>query len=200
MSETSICNSACVKLGAELIITRADGNNRARALNARFDQVRDAELRKHRWKFAIKRAALPALADAPLSDYDFQYQLPVDFLRLIEGGDITAVVDLSDCRNLGSNELYSIEGDRILTNLGAPLNIRYIARITDTALFDPAFEEAFASKLAFECCERITQSDSKKDSCRQDYKEAIRAAVRANALEQASRSQADAEWVVARRM
>ena len=200
MSEVSICNAALLKLGAELILTRADGNNRARAMNARYEDVRDAELRRRRWRFSFKRAELPALTETPLSDFDLQYQLPVDFLRLIEGGDIVAVPDLSDFRSGGGDELYSIEGDKILTNLAAPLRIRYIARISDTALMDPTFREAFASRLALENCERITQSDSKKESCRQDYKDAVREAVRANALEAAPRSTADAEWVAARRM
>jgi hypothetical protein len=49
--------------------------------------VRKAELRKRHWSFAIKRAALPALADAPTWGFGYAYQLPTDYLRLMQVGE-----------------------------------------------------------------------------------------------------------------
>lgn len=196
-SDVSICNAALLKLGAEPILTLNDNNNRARVLNQRYTAVRDAELYRRRWRFSIQRASLPALATAPISDYPYAYQLPDNFLRLIEGGDIRSISDLSDFQG-GCSELYSVEGTSILTFLTPPLNIRFIARITDAALFHAAFDESFASRLAYECCEKITQSDSKRQLATLDYKTAIQEAVRAQAIEVASQSQADDTWVTAR--
>lgn len=198
-SEVSICNRALQKLGADTIQALTDDTNRARALALAYEPVRDAELRRRRWRFAIKRVSLAALSSTPDSDYDYQYQVPNDYLRLIEGGDIAQTADMADYRG-GASALYSVEGNKILTNLGAPLAIRYIARITDPALFDVAFAEAFAMRLAFECCERITQSDSKQALCKDAYKEALKEARQANALEVAAESIADDSWVLARAM
>lgn len=197
-SEVSIGNGALIKLGADTIIALTDDNNRARTLNARYESVRDAELRRRRWRFSIKRTSLAALATTPDSDFAYAYQLPADFLRLIEGGDIVQLADLSDYRS-GSSEMYSIENGTILTNLSAPLAIRYIAKITDPTLYDPAFAEAFSARLAFECCEKLTQSDSKKQLAWGDYKNSIKEAIAANAIEVASESVADDTWVMARR-
>lgn len=197
MSEVSIINAALTKLAEDTIEARADNNERARVMNQRYDGVRDAELRRHRWRFSIKRESLAALAAAPDSDYERKFQVPNDFLRLIEGGDIASLPDLSDYRSAES-ALYSLEGREILTNLSAPLAIRYVAQITDTAIFDSAFSEALASRLAFECCKRITGNENEKAGCWEDYKNAIREAVRANALELAPQSQADDTWVIAR--
>lgn len=197
MSEVAICNAALTKMGAATITALTDNNDRARVMNQRYAATRDSELRKRRWKFSIKRAQLAALSAAPLSDFGLQYQAPVDFLRLIEGGDIAEVPDFSDLRG-GANDLYSVEGGVILTDLSAPLNIRYLARITDTAVFDASFIEYFACVLAFDNCERITQSDTKKETLRQDKKDALREAIRANALEAPPRQQADSEWIAAR--
>jgi len=197
-SDVSICNAALIKLGADTILELTDNNSRARAMNERYAAVRDAELYRRRWRFSLKRAQLPALATAPLSDYANAFQVPDDFLRLTEGGDIRSLSDLSDFRDVCSAPLYSIEGSAILTQLSAPLNIRYIARVTDSGLFHPAFSEALSARLAWELCERITQSDSKRQLATADYKTAIAEAVRAQALEVASTSQADDTWVAGR--
>jgi hypothetical protein len=198
-SEVDIANAALIKLGADLISDLTENNVRARTMSARYASVRDAELRRRRWKFSITRASLAALSAAPASDYDRQFQLPNDYLRLIEGGDIADAADLTDYRAGAGSALYSIEGGRILTNLGAPLNIRYIAKITNVALFDSAFAEALASRLAYECCERLTQSDAKRELALADYRIALSEARRANAIEAPAQSVADDSWVAARR-
>lgn len=197
-SDVEICNAALTKLGADTITSLTDNNNRARVMNLRYASVRDAELRRRRWKFSIKRASLPALSTAPLSDYSYQYQLPIDYIRLIEGGDIQSIADLTDYRTANGQALYSIEGSVILTDLTAPLNIRYLARIVDVSLWDAAFAEACASRLAYENCERLTQSDSKRQLAQADYRMAITEAMRAGAIETASQSQADDTWMVGR--
>lgn len=198
-SDVSIANRVCTLLGADIIISLADDTNRARTISANYEAIRDAELARRRWRFAIKRSSLPALADVPDSDYARQFQVPNDFLRLIEGGDLISGPDFSDYRR-GGRALYSREGRQILTNLAAPLHIRYLARITDPSLFDATFAESLAARMADELCERITQSDSKRQICMAAYKRAISEAVRANALEVASESEADGEWLAVRRL
>lgn len=192
-----VCNRALHKLGARTINSLDDNKESARVMRIAYDPVRRAELRRHRWRFSIARVSLPALTEEPDSDYARQFQLPNDFLRLIEGGDIVSVADLSDYRG-GVSALYSVEGGKILTDLAAPLAIRYLRDVTDTALFDAAFLEAFAARLAYEGCERITESNSKEDALLRGYRMAIKEAVIANALEVASEYPADSSWVVTR--
>lgn len=193
----SICNRALQILGADSIINLQEDNNRTRALNIAYEPVRDAELQRRRWRFSIKRVSLPALSATPDSDYARQFQLPNDYLRLIPGGDLRTLTDMSDYRSMGS-ALYSVEGMQLLTNLGAPLAIRYIARITDAAIYNASFAEALSARIAHACCERITQSDSKQQLAWGLYKQAIKEATLANAIEGAPESVADDTWVVAR--
>lgn len=195
-SEVEICNRALHKLGADTIISLSDDNNRARVMNVAYQPVRDAELFRRRWKFSLKRASLAALSTAPEFGFLYQYQIPTDFLRLVEGGDLLTNVDLSDYRNGGPT--YAREGDKILTDYPAPLDIRYIARITDTSLFDPAFAEALSARLAMECAKRITDSETAVQAAQQNYRLAIREAIVANAIERASESMADDSWIMAR--
>lgn len=198
VSEVAICNAALSKLGAGSITALTENVKNAREMSLRYASVRRAELRRRRWKFSIARASLAALASAPNADYARQFQLPNDYLRLIEGGDIASFADLSDYRTANGRALYSIEGRLLLTSLGAPLKIRYIGDVTDTSLFDPAFDESFASRLAYECCEAITQSTTKQDQCLRDYRMSILEGARANAIETPATDPADSEWVLAR--
>lgn len=198
-SEVDICNSALIKLGAATIISLDDDDPKATALNVRYPLVRDAELRRRRWRFSLRRVALPALSAEPAFGFDLQYQLPTDpiCLRIIQVGEFHVGLDHSDYRG-SSNAMYSIENGKLLTNFPAPLKVRYIAQITDTGLFDSAFCESFAARLAYECCEKITQSDSKKQAALQDYRLSIREATLANAIENAPENIADDSWVTAR--
>lgn len=174
-SKVSIANRALTKLGAERVLLLEDDTQQARVMKSMFDDVRDAEIRRHRWKFAIKRAELLALVDGPGWGYRYQYPLPSDYLGLIQVGEHYV--------RLGRKAPWSVESGNILTNLQAPLRIRYQCRVDNPGLYDPLFVEVLACKLALEACESLTQSGSKKQSAMEEYKFAVSEAVRQDAIE-----------------
>lgn len=196
-SDVDICNRALTKLGEARITSLTDNLEPARVLNSLFEIVRDAELRSRVWRFAISRASLAALVATPDWGFDYQYQMPSDCLRILQVGEYYPGVSLTDYRNTDEAE-WRIEGRKILTNLEAPLKIRYVASISDTGQWDAAFVEAFACRLAVESAEALTQSTSKRELAWEEYKQAIKMAVRANAIESAPEPLPDSEWVVAR--
>lgn len=201
-SQTEICNSALTLLGADTINAITDQSNSARALNAVWNLERDSELRKHLWKFSITRAQLPALAAAPVNGpYTSQFELPAGCLRVIQVGNSNfdwPGVDLSDFRSGPTNDDYIIEGGMVLTNLVAPISVRYVQQVTDTTLWDACFTSAFAARLARVSCFRITQSTNKEKDTEAAYMQAMQDAVRANALETPPTVQADDTWVATR--
>src|SRR5438105_3090689 len=155
-SKVSIANRALTKLGADRILLLSDDTQQARVMNSMFDDVRDAEIRRHHWKFAIKRASIPALVAAPVWGYAYQYPVPMDYLGLVQVNQIYV-------RSVRKGTApWSVEGGNILTDLTAPLNVRYVARIDNPGTYDPLFVEALACKLALEAAESLTQSSSKK--------------------------------------
>mgnify|MGYP001194737015 FL=1 len=141
----SICNLALTELGAANppITDLADNTKTARACNRIYEQARDQALRDHPWNFALKRIALAADTDTPLWTYANAYTWPTGALRIIECDTTSAWV---------------IEGQKILTDAGAPLNILYIDTITDPTLFDAKFVEAYAAKIAATIAFDITAS------------------------------------------
>lgn len=197
-SAVDIANSALTKLGAERILSLGDDQKEAREMNALFTMRRDAMLRAYNWSFAMTRMSLSALADGPDWGYTYYYQLPSDCLRVIQVSDEWVPYGLADYISGPDNEPYKIEGRKIATDYGAPLKIRYIKRVTETGEFDPMFTEAFACDLAFHAAEAITQSNTKKESAREDKREAILLAIRANAIELPPQVIPDDSWILSR--
>lgn len=176
-SEVEIANRALTKLGDDRLLALTDDTKAGRTMQSLFVPVRDAELRRLPWKFALKRAQLSALVAAPSWGYLLAYNLPADFLKLVQVNDyfIRAIPSVQ--------AMWSVEGGQILTDLAAPLKIRYVRRVDNAGEFDPLFVEAFACKLAYEACEALTQSTPKKQLLGEDYKAALIEAARCDAIE-----------------
>jgi hypothetical protein len=196
-STTDIANLALTKLGASPILALSDPGKAARTINGIFDAVRDAELRERPWKFAMARAELPALSDPPAFGYQRQFPLPADCLRLVQVGEGFGAFGLADYQG-PDNAPYQVDGGVILTDLPAPLKVRYVKRVTDVSRYDAGFTQALACRLAAEAAESLTQSPQKRQLAMSEYQERIRAARRANAIEQAPETLADDSWVVGR--
>lgn len=196
-SEVEIANRALTKIGASRILSLSDDVEAARSVDSLFSIVRDAELRIRMWKFSITRDSLAALVTTPSWGFDYEYQLPSDCLRVVQVNDIYPGASLSDYRTMDESE-WRIEGRKILTDIAAPLKIRYVSQVTDTGQWDAAFTEAFACRLAAELAERLTQSNTKRQLAWDEYKQAISMAVRANAIESAPEPLPDDAWVLTR--
>lgn len=193
-----IANLALQMLGANTIVNLTDNSNNARQCNLAYAPTRDKELRIHRWKFSILRVNLPALATPPVNGiYGTAFQLPADNVRVLNVGDWDPGQDISDYRFRTVAE-YSIEGQQILTNYAAPLALRYVSNLTAVGLFDPSFVDALASRIAWKICEAVTQSSDKRKLAASEYKDAIKEAIRANALETPPQFTDDDSWMTAR--
>lgn len=184
-SVVEICNRALQKLGASRITSITEDSSNARACNVAYEPVRDAELRAHSWSFSIKRVQLAADSTGPDFGPANAFTLPGDYLCLREPDESENHIDLD----------WQVEGNKIITDDAAPLNVRYTFKVTDPNSMDALFREALATKLAFELCEELTQSNSKKESMREDYKEIIRQAKRTNAIERKSQTPPQDSWV-----
>ena len=167
-SEVDICNIALSNLGERPITARNDQNQRARACDNRFDDVRDLVLRSHVWNCALKREQLTSSATAPVWGYDVAYPKPAKMLRLI---------------SVKENEYpFKIEGENIVTN-STSLNILYIEQVTDTAKYDALLIQAIALRLATEIAQDITGKTQLKEALMRKYREVMSEARSADAAE-----------------
>jgi len=195
-SQIEIINLALTKLGARHIASLAENNEAARFFSANYEHILLSELRGHVWGFAKARAALPALGTTPAFRFAYEYALPEGYVRAIQVGDYQPGVSLTDYRD-NEEGFYSIEQGKILTDFAAPLNLRYIKRVSES-LFDPLFVTAFACKLAFDGCYRITNSNSLKDQVGEEYRATVDAARNVGAVEIPPQKIPDDEWIMSR--
>jgi hypothetical protein len=187
-SVVDICNRALQKLGASRIISLSDDTVSGRACNVAYESVRDRELRRHPWNFAITRESLASEVATPEYGYDYQYPLPSDCIRV-----------LPNDQNEGTYEIaYKIEGRKLLSNSSGPIYLRYISKVSDTTLFDTLFVEVLACAMAMEMCEELTQSNSKRQLAAEEYKALILEARRTNAFEQVPIEPATDTWITSR--
>lgn len=196
-ADVDVCNLALQKLGAKRINALTEDSRNARSCNNCYARLRDAVLRAHPWSFAIGRVILAPSATAPAFDYKYAFPLPVDCLRPLPPND---------------NDLdWKVEGRAILTNsvsgsailpasvstTSPQMALIYIRQITDPNLFDALFIEALAAMLAYELCEEITQSNTKKTEQMDNYKYWIGEARKANAFENPQGEPPVDTWITA---
>ncbi len=153
VSETSICNMALGRLGAKRIDDLGtDSGTPAIVCRLFYEPTRDALIRSHWWRFASARETLSVDTETPDSEWDYQFPLPTDFLRM-----------KSIYENRFSNEnlrSYALEGDMLLTNESS-MTIRFIKKITDPGKFDPLFVKLLALLLADEMIGPLAGGDKR---------------------------------------
>tara|TARA_R110000787_G_scaffold63838_5_gene144670 strand:- start:2672 stop:3253 length:582 start_codon:yes stop_codon:yes gene_type:complete len=145
-SEVQLCNLALAKVGDEQITSLTENSKAARLCNLVYEPMRDATLRAHPWNFAIKRIELAANTLTPAYEYNTQFTLPSDFLRLIG-------------TNMLDTAKFTVEGNQLLCNVSA-LKIKYIYAVTDPNVFDWLFNEALSARIAAELSIAMTDNRS----------------------------------------
>jgi hypothetical protein len=141
--EKEIVNGALRRLGQKRItaLTELD------LYTDTFEIYRDALIRGHPWNFAMTRASLAADATGPEWGFDNAFTLPAQPYCLW----VHRV-------NNPANYPWKVEGRKIVTDLSAPLEIIYLARITDTSEWDALFVECLIAKLAMEWAEPLVMN------------------------------------------
>lgn len=181
-------------LGEDRIESFDDDSKAASLAKTNFDRILDQELSRHRWAFAIERRKVAASSDTAWGPWKYSYQPPADLLTLLWAGPH----EPSDYAEFDPEGLWAVEGGFIRTNFGAPLPLVYIKRVAEPGLWHPLFFEALAARIGMKMAIPITQDQDKWELCEHAYKEAIREARRANAIQSSPRSTAVDPWLTAR--
>ncbi len=158
-TKTQIVNLALTRLGTERIADITDNNKRAKLMSDIYDMLRRKLIRHARWNFALKRAQLAKLASTPAFGFEFEYQLPADYIEIWDVGDSSGVFrnlhpGCEGFLRLGQD--YVIEDGKLLTDEGS-IFVLYSYDNTDTSKYTDTFIESFALSLAHKACYSITQ-------------------------------------------
>lgn len=162
-SSVSICSNALIMLGDRPISSFEDGTNAAKSCANLYPFARDEVLRSHTWNSATKRLLLSPLTDAPAFDYRYAYQLPSDWLRTIQIGQLGQALD------------FTIEGRQILTDSNT-LPLVYIYRNAVEATWDPSLISTATYYMKAMLAYAITQSASMAQVALQEFLNTFRQA------------------------
>ena len=75
-TKIDICARALIMIGAQPISSFSDGSTEALVASNIYDDVLEASLTRHRWRFATTQQQLSLLTSAPTGRYDYAYQVP----------------------------------------------------------------------------------------------------------------------------
>lgn len=151
LGSIALCSRALIKIGASTISSFDDGSAEAEVAANLYAPVRDALLSSHPWSFAIAQSELSKLADSPIADYSYAYQLPAGFLRIISAG----------VKGRGRGVNYRIIENRLHANVDNVV-LTYIFG-PDESGFPPFFDQVLIARLAAEFCLPLTESTTRAE-------------------------------------
>ncbi|MTI08489.1 hypothetical protein [Curvivirga aplysinae] len=152
LSAVALCSRALLKLGAEPISSFEDGTAESMAASLLYGSTRDAVLSAYPWTFATAQKGLARLVGKPVADFQYAYQLPPDFLRILSAGE--------GGRSRGID--YQIIENRLHTDAPA-VTATYIFRPYES-MFPAYFDQLMILRLAAELCLPLTESTSRAES------------------------------------
>lgn len=109
----------------------------------------------------------------PLFGRNSRFSLPAAYVRMAPREPVYSEYPLD----------WTLEGRYLMTDDVGPLYLRYVSSAAAVADYDPLFAEAIAARMAFDLCETITNSETKKASLHQIYLNAVKLARQQNAIE-----------------
>ena len=187
----TICNGALILLGEDTVpdasFPLAASSKRARLLNARYDPVRRAMLRRIKPKFALVQVQITASTTAPPFGWGSLFPLPADFLRLDD-------LEQEKFDALG----WKLIGTNVLTDDSGPINFQYINDCQNPAQFDSLFVSCHELALAAEMAVPLTQSVNKRESLVADLEKLLPDARLAASQEDSPETLDDDVWLRAR--
>lgn len=196
-SQLEIANWAMTLIGEGRLSSISDPTGNAELVSAGWAMVRDNLLSApSAWSFAIQRAALAADTDAPAWGFSAQYTIAGDVVRVLQVSETYPGLDLSD-NYQSDGRLFVREADKILTDLGAPLYVKWIVNSVDVGLWHASFAKLMACDLAEFVNPRATESDSIAKRIALQRQQAWLQAAIANAIEQPSEPPADGSFMAA---
>ncbi|MDA0998371.1 MAG: hypothetical protein O2944_09220 [Proteobacteria bacterium] len=152
LSSIALCSRALMKLGADVITSFEEGTAESEVAATLYGSLRDALISAYPWSFATSQTWLSQLAEKPIADYEFAYQLPSDFLRALSAG----------VSGRGRGIEYRIAERRLHTD-ALEVALTYIFRPAESE-FPPFFDQALIARLAAEFCIPLTDSTSRAET------------------------------------
>lgn len=157
-SPLTICNGALQKIGVPRIMSLSEQTKEAKICNSEYDKARRAVLRLYTWGFASKRVVLAPDPVPPAFEYEYAFQLPSDYLRVIELYEYHGE--------------YLVENGQILANADV-INLKYVYDIEDITTADSLFCDALEWFLGYNISRYLVETDTVRAEALQGFRNAL---------------------------
>lgn len=155
-----------------------------------YDNVRREALFAHPWKFAITRIQLtPNPTTKPLFGYNYAFDLPNDYIRMISVGNDYYGSSLTHEREVESNQILAnplMEWqliDDTFVSVNPTIDLRYMRDVTDVTQMSPGFITYLRLLLAIRMSNKFSTSAVLKKGIMEDFAEVETAAKAINGQE-----------------
>lgn len=187
----AVWNQALIHLGQAPIAALNDGVLSVNVFNNAWDGVVEEAFNEGDWNFARATVEMSPATGTPSAGFQYVYDYPSDYERTVAVG-VTALFEAP---------FYDFmdEGGRLHANI-EPLFLRYIRNdlASDVLVWPTMFWRFVAVKLAYETCERITQSTTSTDKLERKLQKALRKAKSVDARNQPGQRLPTGSWNRAR--
>lgn len=196
---TDIVNIGLRRIGADRIgDLQSDSNKPARVARDIYQEARRELLSAHTWNFAAKRTSFDATVDADTADtptfgWDYAYNLPEDFLRMVSvhPGD-------SDNSTIDYKLEFQEDADRVLLCNANKVYIKYVFDLEDMNAAGVAFRDALAWRLAREFAGALSKSTAAAQSADAAFRRALAHAKAVDGIENYPTKMDQGDWVRSR--
>jgi len=199
VSEVQIAKLALQHLGDRYDITSlTEDGTEAEQVNLVFANLRDALIREHPWKFALRYYTPSALAGTPPARWGYMYTYPSDALKVWRivnpadpHGDTLPPLKWSIARNSNDTKV-------LLTDEAEP-EFEYSKQVVDSSEFDANFDMALSYRIAEAIAMPITGDLGIKQSMGQEARMYVGVAKMEDGNEGVNREMShDPDWLRAR--
>lgn len=177
-AKIEIANNALGELGENALSSLAEISLRAEAVNTHYDDTLEDLLGKNAWRFAVVKETLSRDVATPLNEWQYQYTLPAQFVRLV---------------NLYPRSDFEIYGAKIYTDASS-LACDYVKKVSES-LFPPPFVRLVSLELAVRMCMTITRDVELKTRLQGDTRLQFAAALAADSQQRPNRRIEDAPFI-----
>jgi len=176
ITSIDVANRALMLLGGREITSFTEDSNEAKIAKTLYLSTRDYVLRAYPWASLKRRKELNELADKPISEYEHQYQLPEDCIRVLEVFSPSA------------NKVYQweVNGTAVLANQ-SPLSIVYLSNAIPESKYSTQLVQALVYRLASEMAYAMTGNNTSMSNFNALFSQVLDEARTTDSLEQSAR-------------
>ena len=161
LTKTNICNQALGRIGSPHVMDIDDAESKsARVCKETWELAVREVSRASDWNCMKERVSLGRLTEAPAFEWSYQFQLPANFISLVELNGVAVTGMLGDD--------WEIEADKLLTD-AEEAKVRFIGYNERTHEWDALFVNALVVLLASKIALPIRQDDALAQALLSEY-------------------------------